>query len=568
MTRTINTDVAVIGAGPAGLALSIELSRYGVDHVLIDHRTEINPHPRASIVNTRTGEILRRWGLADRVDRRALPRDRGHSVYFADSFAGQVRGVIGLAEDLERFARRIDASPAVLTVVAQDELEPILWEAALDSAHVTILRGHHVDQVATPKAPRLLLTSADGPVEVASTYVAAADGAAGTTREQMGIATQGPGVLGSQLNIYLRADLSHLTTHRPAMLMWVLDPAHRGVFVALNGTDRWCFHTRLESGQLLGGFDEATCRGLVSGAVGDAEVEIEILSIAPWFMRAEVACTYRRDNVVLVGDAAHVMPPTGGFGMNTAIQDAHALGWRLAGLIQGWCDEGVLDGYVVERRPVAWRNTMQSTVNLDALTRLGLDLPRVASGPRLSDDELAAAVTFQRDHFDFLNQELGYVYTSGNVTSFDGPPADDNVSDYRPDGRPGARLPHVWVASPDGLISSLDLVADTFTLFTDSHGMRRWSAAVAGLGNRIAPVSVIELGDDAALRTSSQRWSDLTGTPPGGALLVRPDGHIAARFTPAAADPMLLNDRISSYSMLADAMATATGRLVPTGAPR
>jgi 2,4-dichlorophenol 6-monooxygenase len=298
--------------------------------------------------------------------------------------------------------------------------------------------------------------------------------------------------------------------------------------------------------EAAGDYDERTCAALVRRALGTEAAEFEIRTIRPWHMTAQVAARYRAGRAFLVGDAAHRFPPTGGLGLNTGVQDAHNLAWKLAAVDAGAASPALLESYDAERRPVAQANAEASVRNavrmLEVYRALGTDQAGPPTGARfaaiLADPEARAraerAIADQAEHFDMLGLQLGFSYEAGAVVP-DGsaPPAVANpVREFVPTARPGARLPHAWVSRAGGRASTLDLASSTgFTLIAGAAG-DAWCAAAA-LAR--PPLVVLVLGRD--LPDPEGALAARLGLEPGGALLVRPDQHVAWRSAAAVHDP-------------------------------
>jgi 2,4-dichlorophenol 6-monooxygenase len=277
------------------------------------------------------------------------------------------------------------------------------------------------------------------------------------------------------------------------------------------------------------------------------DVPLEVANVSTWFMTAQVADRYREGRVFLVGDAAHRFPPTGGLGLNTGVQDVHNLAWKLAAVLHGRAPEALLDSYESERRPVARSNADQSLKNalrlFEVPQSLEIDADPEASSERmralLADPERRArvgeAIARQAEHFDMPGLQLGFAYEQGALLREPGePPAPVlDVRRFEPSGRPGARLPHAWLRGGPPRESLLDRVPlDRFLLLTgpQGHAWRDQAAALSG----DAPVQ-LALGDD--LLEDLPGWLRAAGIGADGALLVRPDQHVAWRAAgpPAAA---------------------------------
>jgi hypothetical protein len=364
---------------------------------------------------------------------------------------------------------------------------------------------------------------------VGADYLIAADGAASGLRDTLGIALVGPRDLAHFVNVYFRADLSRWTASRPALLYWVAGPSAAGVFQPLDGRDRWLCQIAYDgTSEALAAYDPARCREWVRAAAGDPAVEAEILSVERWGLSAVLAERLVSGRVLLVGDAAHRIPPIGGFGLNTGIQGAHNLIWKLALVLRGSAAPSLLRTYEEERLAVARTNAERSLEN----TRLVQQINAAAagSGPGLSPSEAVAA---SRRYGNFLGMELGFTY-SGNAVIPDGtvPPAvADEVTDYAPTAHPGRRAPHVWLEhNGQPRVSTLDLFGSAFTLLAGPGG-GPWADAArivaARRGIEIVPHLVSAAGPP---------FAEQYGLGDGGAALIRPDGHVAYR-SQAAPDP-------------------------------
>jgi 2,4-dichlorophenol 6-monooxygenase len=385
--------------------------------------------------------------------------------------------------------------------------------------------------------------------EVRSRFVIAADGAASRVRKQLGVPMAGPDRLQSFVMIHVEASLRALVRDRPAIIYWIVDPEHAGSLIAHDIDRTWVlmrpFDPETES---LDAYDDARAAALVHQAVG-REVPVAVRHVSVWHMTSQVAERYRAGRVLLAGDSAHRFPPAGGMGMNTGIQDAHNLAWKLGLVDAGRAAPALLDTYETERRPVAQRNADQSLTNalrmLEALTDLGLGGEPPAAREALAvllespsgRARIGAVVESQREHFDMFGLQLGFSYETGAVVP-DGTPAPVlRVRDFDPSGRPGARLPHAWLEAGGARRSSLDLLAaDAFTLVTGPEGAA-WVAAAAA--HDALAIRTLVVGRDCAdpVGTHQASWLDVCGIGADGALLVRPDQHVAWRAPHGVRDP-------------------------------
>jgi hypothetical protein len=279
------------------------------------------------------------------------------------------------------------------------------------------------------------------------------------------------------------------------------------------------------------------CEALVKAAIGSDEYPVKIQTISTWAMSAQIADGYRDGRIILAGDAAHRFPPTGGLGLNGGVQDIHDLVWRLAAIEAGWAQTGLLDSYETERRPVAKNNSDNSLRNAMQLVQvaqaLGLDKENTTERMRATLDDpegrsrVEAAIANQADHFDTIGLQLGFRYDTGAIVP-DGtkpPEGVDPVRDFLPSGRPGGRMPHAWLVRDGKRISTLDLLElDSFTLITTSHN-DAWAAAASAVSD--VPLQYVAL--DTMQLSDEARWLEESGIGSEGALLVRPDQHVAWR---------------------------------------
>ncbi|MGL5819542.1 MAG: FAD-dependent monooxygenase [Phycicoccus sp.] len=550
----VTTDVVIVGAGPAGLSLALCLARHDVRSVVVERRSGENEHPRAHYINTRTMELLRQWGIADRVLADAYPADR------------MPFGMLEMLGGTTAEERRL-MSPMTVASCAQDRVEAALlgrvadYPAAELRWDTTVVDfTDHGDQV---------VVSAQGPggqVELTGRWLVGADGSASAVRRQLGIEMIGDPDLGSLVNAYFIGRLQPDGVDAP-LAMASPNPDVPGAFIGMDGDRRWCFHHPYDPDvESVADFDAERCEKLIRSAVGlEDDVPIEIRSIRPWTMTALVADRMQQGSVFLVGDAAHAFPPTGGFGMNSGIQDAHNLAWKLASVLSGAAGSSLPDSYEPERQPVAFLNTAQSLRNSGQVagrTRESSQAELIESRATTSVRSVAALAETEDErealemieHAGAIGQDLGYAYDRSPVIVTDGVERPDiQIGRYVPNACPGARAPHVELRVDDGsTISVLDLFEAGFTLLTFSEP-RQWADVATSAGTELG-VTVRRVGPGLDLEPAEPGVDveRLYGVRPTGAVLVRPDGFVAWRAVEAPDQPAVV---------LRSALDTALGRV-------
>ena len=530
--------VIIVGGGPVGMVVAAELGQRGVSCLLLEQGDGSNNHPRANVVSPRSMEHFRRWGIDQQVLAAGLPLDYPTDIVFTTRLTG--KEILRFAFPSIARARDADAallaqypeiahSPYFKTAVGQNHIEPVLraFLKTLPSVHMRF--GARVDGI-TQQADGATLTLADGS-SLSARYVLGCDGAKSTLRHLLDIPMSGKSSLGQNVGVYIRApDLLKRSGKGGCILYWTLAPDCTGVFIAIDGREHYTMQRHILGEEELEKFD---ARAAVRRAIGD-DVDFEIITIQPWVPRQLVADRYRDGAVFLLGDAAHLLSPTGGFGMNTGIGDAVDIGWKLAGVLQGWADPGILDSYEIERRPIAWRNAVEATDNrssLHASAELPAEIEEDSPRGEALRAELAERLKLQRKHFAAVGIHLGYRYEDSPICIPDGTPAPpDDPQQYIPVARPGSRAPHCWLAPGSSI---LDLLGQGFTLLRFGAAAPEASALQHAAESRGLPLSIQQVNDADAAKLY------------GAALvLVRPDGHVAWRGDALPADPLGLIDRL------------------------
>ncbi len=519
-----HVPVLIVGGGFAGLTAALCLQQQGIEYLLIERHPGTSILPKARGLDLRSMEIFRELGLSEAI--REAGRDlalawgvlRGRNL--AETLATQPpanAGRITHPSQLAAFERLAVQSPESGARCTQDLAEPVLRRAA--EARGGDLRFHHELLHFEQGAARVTATVRDRDTDtehmLTADYLLAADGANSPIRQALPAATSGRGSLGYYLNVYFEADLTEQVRGREFSMFLLQEPDLTGFLLSINNRDRWALHLRYypERGQQPADFTATALQALLHRVLGLSELPVRILSSLPWEMTVRTVAQAQFGRVFLAGDAAHTMTPYAGKGAAAGVQDVHNLAWKLAAALRGQAGPALLTTYNAERQPIG---AFYAQLSGDMADADGLVDPAKMNA-----------------HAQQLIGLPDYTYRSTAVLATDNH-LTTPASALPLNGQPGTRLPHLWLDEAH-TTSTLDWCRGTFLLVASGEATR-WQSA--GTASMLAPlVTVRELPTAAR-----QAWQQLTHTQPGEALLIRPDGFVAARLSAMATPADLAAD--------------------------
>jgi 2-polyprenyl-6-methoxyphenol hydroxylase-like FAD-dependent oxidoreductase len=511
----IEVPVFIVGGSLVGMSTALFLGHHGIRSLAVEHHRGTAIHPRAAMITQRTMEVLREVGVEQIVMKKSDEQFvQDGAIMALESLAG--KEIAWFIPNLNEGVR--DVSPSLRLFITQNLLEPLLQarakELGAELRFSTEMVSFEEDRDGISAVIRHRDTGETQTVR--SKYMVAADGSHSKVRDLLGIRMLGHGVFSKSITIYFHGDVGPLLRGRSLSVMYVVNPVLNGFFrVEKPFTSgflavHWLGDAKNPVTDVSKDLTEEKCYSLLRAALGDDSVPIKIDNVMHWDAQADTAERFQQGHVFLAGDAAHVMPPHGGFGGNTGIQDAHNLAWKLAYVLKGLAGPELLSTYDPERRPAAAFTVEQAFSRY--VTR---------AAPYLRSDDMQA---LEND----LNIECGYVYHSLAVIPEGGADTRGHVNPRESKAMPGTRAPHLYLKKGSEQISTLDLFGRNFVLLTGPEG-NAWAECASAAAKQVpVPLDVHSVGK-SGLRDSGGEFQTAYGISPTGAVLVRPDGFVAWR---------------------------------------
>lgn len=593
-----DTDVLIVGAGPTGLATALGLSTYGVRSTVVSMWNWLAHTPRAHITNQRAMEVFRDFGIEPQVLERATPWELMGDTLYTTSFTGEeiVRQRTWGTGDKRR-GDYLQASPCTMVDIIQPKIEPILHENAAQRGANFSFNTEYLSHVEDADGVTVNLRErlSGREYSLRARYLVGADGANSRIAEQIDLPIEGHMARAGTVYTIFDADLTDLVAHRPSILNWIISPdtsfgeIGMGLLRAVEPWTRWIAGWGFDLAKGDPDVSPEFVARRIKSMIGDPSIEPKIVNTSIWYVNQAYATQYSRGRVLCGGDAVHRHPPSSGLGLNTCVQDAFNLAWKLAYVVKGFAGPALLETYSDERAPVGKQIVLRANQSrldyapLNACFRVdGAENPVLAGlellkspGPdgQARRKALLAAIRHKDTEFNASGLESNQRYASQAVI----PDADAQPEEYRrdpvlyiqPTTRPGAKLPHVWLVGAQGTrISTLDVVGKgKFTVMTGIAG-EVWAEAAQALNLPFLRTVVVGTPEYQDLYCD---WRDVMEIEEGGVLLVRPDCFVAWRQFDAPADvadaQRLLHDALVGVLAEPDWKATDAPAYVPNFGP-
>ena len=540
----LETPIMIVGGGPVGMNLALDLAWRGVPSILINQSETTPSHPQGNSHNTQTMEHYRRIGIADKIRAVGLPMDHCGDAIIVTRINGYELCRIKIPSSSKRLmpgSKDLDISPEPLHRASQMFVEKIL-KSELDKKKNVDLRfgwklnsfrhysGNVIAEIENLKSGKVK--------EVSCGYLIGCDGGQSTVRKALGIKYSGKGgeevdfMMGRMLSIYFEApDLYRVMKTDAPWQFHSMNPDGRASIVALDGKGRFLTWAKIEAGQNTETIDP---KPYITRVIG-AEIPIKIISSLPWQAGLSlVADSYQVGRILLAGDAVHLFTPTGGFGMNTGVGDAENIGWKLAAWYQGWSGKKLIASYETERRPVAIRNLAQSYELAQDKASLSVPLgieEKTEKGDKIRKKFGMEIYEALKEEYFCMGIQLGARYDGSSLISTElTPPPVSSPFDYIPTSYPGGRAPHLWLKDGSAIF---DHFGKYFTLLVLNGSKTSYTSLTEAAKKRGLPLTVFS--------NDSREVFDLYKAE---LVIIRPDQYVAWRGNKLSGDPMLLIDML------------------------
>jgi 2-polyprenyl-6-methoxyphenol hydroxylase-like FAD-dependent oxidoreductase len=544
MTAEINTSVLIVGGGPVGLTLAMDLASRGIEVVVCEVRRYAEPpNVKCNHVAARTMEQFRRLGVAQKVRDAGLPQDYPNDVVFRTSVTGTELTRIPIPCRRDRYTETEgpDAwwpTPEPPHRINQLFLEPILLEHAAALPQVTLLNRTQVMSF-TQDADGVTAVALDLETgverKIRARYMAGCDGGTSAVRKGIGAKLEGTAVIQRVQSTYIRApQLKALIPGKPAWSYYSMNPRRCGTMFAIDGNETWLVHNHLNAEEPE--FDSVDRDESIRHILGvGADFEYQVISKEDWVGRRLVANRFRDRNVFIAGDAAHLWVPYAGYGMNAGIADAVHLGWLLGARLQGWAEETILDAYEAERQPITEQVSQFAMDHAQKMIKARRAVPGNieepgAQGDALREDIGREAYDLNVQQFCCAGLNFGYFYTGSALLAQDeDAPPPYTMGGFTPSTVPGCRAPHFWLGEGSSLYDELGPGYTLLRLDTNLgvDGM------VAAARVRKVPLKVLDI-----------KTKDVPAAYRHKLVLVRGDQHVVWRGDALPEQPASLVDML------------------------